>query len=99
MKLPRSVDRTGLGDNGCDRNPPVILLWGDISQSRVSPLPIIEAFDKLKDRTARLVMSLEDLVVQLLALQGGKEAPSQGVIVAIAGRAHGALHAQGTYCG
>ena len=34
-------------------------LWGEIPQSRMPPLPIIEAFDKVEDRTARLIMGPE----------------------------------------
>jgi hypothetical protein len=62
----------------------------------VPTLPIVKAFDKREDRAARLLRGPEARLIQQFTLQGGKEALRQGVVVTIAGRAHGTLDPQRT---
>ena len=49
---------------------------------------IVPAFNELKDRQACFCLGVEGLTVEQFALESGKEALAQGVIVAIADRAH-----------
>jgi hypothetical protein len=73
-----------------------MFLWGEIAKGRMPSLTIIEALDERKERTARLVMGPEAHPIQQFTLQGSKEAFGQGVVVTIAGRAHGTADAQST---
>jgi len=49
---------------------------------------IVPAFDELKNSRACLVWSVENVAVKQFTFQGGKEALAEGIVIAIADRAH-----------
>ncbi len=53
---------------------------------------VVPTFDELEHRPARFVARTKGIAIQQFALQCGKEALTQGVVIAIPGRAHGRPH-------
>jgi len=50
--------------------------------------PVVERFDVVEDGEARLLPGGPVVPVEEFGLQGGEEALGQGVVEAVAGRAH-----------
>src|ERR1043165_9210856 len=57
---------------------------GKVAEGRVPAARVIEAFDEVDDRSARLVVSFERGAVDQLTLERGEEALAHGVVVAVA---------------
>src|SRR5262245_32094582 len=70
-----------------------VLFGTQISQRRMPPLAVIEAFEIFKDRSSGLAVSLVLLLVDQLGLETGEEAFHHGVVVAVAAAAHAWLDA------
>src|SRR5579872_4243842 len=81
------MDRSVLGNSGL-WGPPLKVSGAEIAESRVTTVGIIEHFEELEDRRARLSLGAPLAGCDELTFEGGEEAFGQSVVVAVTRRAH-----------
>jgi hypothetical protein len=83
------VDGSGRGGSVLGLVAPFELGRAELAERGVPPARVVEALQVVEDRHPSLGLGAEPLAVQQLAFQGGKEAPGDGVVIAVADRALG----------
>jgi hypothetical protein len=71
---------------------PLELIWWEVTQRRVTALPIIETHNVGKDVGLGLLAGLLILGMNVLTFEGAKETLHGSVVITIAGAAHTDLH-------
>src|SRR3989304_8000666 len=66
----------------------LVTSWGNLTEGGVSSMRVVPTLDELKHRGAGFVERTEGSAIEEFTFQSGKEALTQGVVVAISERSH-----------
>ena len=89
VEFPRFCGRVTIWDSGGFLGPPFEVYGGQVSERRVPSVGIVEALDVFEQGDFGFGPVGKSPSNKPLAFEAGEEALAQGVVVAVAHRAHG----------